>query len=69
MKRLVLGLAIAQFLAPYFHRVTGWGIDIGETARASGLPSPETPSGYAFSIWFPIFVLGLVHAWRMRDDS
>lgn len=69
MKRLVLGLAIAQFLAPYFHRVTGWGIDIGETARMSGLPSPETPSGYAFSIWFPIFVLGLVHAWRLREDS
>jgi hypothetical protein len=69
MKRLVLGLAIAQFLAPYFHRVTGWGIDIGETARASGLPSPETPAGYAFSIWFPIFILGLVYAWRTRPDA
>jgi O-antigen ligase len=68
MKNWVLGLAIAQFFAPYFHRVTGWGIDIGRTARASGLPSPETPSGYAFSIWFPIFVLGLVYAWRLRKD-
>ncbi|MFM7346243.1 MAG: hypothetical protein ACKO1J_12850 [Tagaea sp.] len=68
MKNWVLGLALAQFFAPYFHRVTGWGIDIGQTARASGLPSPETPSGYAFSIWFPIFVLGLVYAWRLRKD-
>jgi hypothetical protein len=72
MKRLVASLAIAQFLVPYFNRVTGWGRDIGETARASGLPSPETPSGYAFSIWFPIFVLGLVYAcrlWRAPDDE
>jgi hypothetical protein len=69
MKRLVLGLAIAQFLAPYFHRATGWGMDIGQTARASGLPSPETPAGFAFSIWFPIFVLGLVYAWRSRPDA
>jgi hypothetical protein len=65
MPRLILSLAIAQFLAPYFHRVTGWGRDIGDTARASGLPAPETPSGYAFSIWFPIFALGLVYAWRL----
>jgi hypothetical protein len=66
MNRLVLPLAIAQFFAPYFHRVTGRGSDIGDTARASGLPSPETPAGYAFSIWFPIFALGLIHAWRLR---
>jgi hypothetical protein len=66
MNRLALPFAIAQFFAPYFHRVTGWGTDIGDTARASGLPSPETPTGYAFSIWFPIFALGLAHAWRLR---
>ncbi|MBL0929117.1 MAG: hypothetical protein IBJ15_03200 [Alphaproteobacteria bacterium] len=67
MPRLVLALALAQFLAPFFPRLTGIGGEIGARTTEAGLPAPETPAGYAFGIWFPIFVLGLVYAvgfWR-----
>jgi len=59
---LVLALAIAQFLAPFFHVATGIGGPIGRRANPGGFVPPEQPAGYAFSIWFPIFVLALVYA-------
>ncbi len=68
MPRLVLVLAIAQFLAPFFPRLTGLGGEIGARTTETGLPAPETPAGYAFGIWFPIFVLGLVYAVRYWRD-
>ncbi len=68
MPRLVLALAIAQFIAPFFPRLTGIGGEIGARTAEAGLPAPETPAGYAFTIWFPIFVLGLVFAVRYWRD-
>jgi hypothetical protein len=68
MPRLVLALAIAQFVAPFFPRLTGLGGEIGARTTEAGLPAPETPAGYAFGIWFPIFVLGLVYAVRYWRD-
>lgn len=68
MPRLVLALAIAQFIAPFFPRLTGIGGEIGARTTEAGLPAPETPAGYAFGIWFPIFVLGLVYAVRYWRD-
>jgi len=68
MPRLVLTLAIAQFVAPFFPRLTGLGGEIGARTTETGLPAPETPAGYAFGIWFPIFVLGLVYAVRYWRD-
>jgi hypothetical protein len=59
---LVLVLALAQFLAPFFHAATGIGGPIGQRATPGGFVAPEQPAGYAFSIWFPIFVLALVYA-------
>ena len=61
---LVLAFAIAQFLAPFFHAATGIGGPIGQRANPGGFVPPEQPAGYAFSIWFPIFVLALVYAWH-----
>lgn len=72
MKTLVAALAFAQFVVPFGPRLLGWGQDIGRRASENGLPSPETPAGYAFSIWFPIFVLGIVYAirlWRAPADT
>lgn len=68
MPRLVFALAVAQFLAPFFPRLTGIGGGIGARTAEAGLPAPETPAGYAFGIWFPIFVLGLVYAVRYWRD-
>lgn len=68
MPRLVFALAVAQFLAPFFPRLTGIGGEIGARTAEAGLPAPETPAGYAFGIWFPIFVLGLVYAVRYWRD-
>jgi hypothetical protein len=49
--------------AARFHAWTGIGRPIGEVP-GSGTFSPETPAGYAFSIWGPIFVLVIVTALR-----
>lgn len=68
MPFLILALAAAQFAAPFFPRLTGIGGEIGARAAETGLPAPETPAGYAFGIWFPIFVLGLVYAVRYWRD-
>lgn len=54
-------LAIAQFIASGYARITGHGQDISETANRGGLRPPEVPSGYAFSIWFVIFTLSVVY--------
>jgi hypothetical protein len=59
---LNLVLAVAQFAAPGFHAATGIGGPIGRRAVDGGFLPPEQPAGWAFSIWFPIFVLGLVYA-------
>ncbi len=59
---LNLVLAAAQFAAPGFHAVTGIGGPIGRRAVDGGFLPPEQPAGWAFSIWFPIFVLGLAYA-------
>jgi hypothetical protein len=59
---LNLVLAVVQFAAPGFHAVTGIGGPIGRRAVDGGFLPPEQPAGWAFSIWFPIFVLGLVYA-------
>lgn len=59
---LNLVLAVAQFAAPGFYAVTGIGGPIGRRAIDGGFLPPEQPAGWAFSIWFPIFVLGLVYA-------
>lgn len=68
MPQTLLLLAIAQLVVPFFPRLTGLGGEIGARSIETGLPSPETPSGYAFGIWFPIFVLGLIHAVRFLRD-
>ncbi len=59
---LNLVLAVAQFAAPGFHAVTGIGGPIGRRAIDGGFLPPEQPAGWAFSIWFPIFILGLAYA-------
>lgn len=59
---LNLVLAVAQFAAPGFHAVTGIGGPIGRRAVDDGFLAPEQPAGWAFSIWFPIFALGLAYA-------
>ena len=59
---LNLALAITQFAAPGFYAVTGIGGPIGRRAIDGGFLPPEQPAGWAFSIWFPIVVLGLVYA-------
>jgi hypothetical protein len=59
---LVLVFALAQFLAPFFHAATGIGGPIGRRAIDGGFLPPEQPAGWAFSIWFPIFALGLAYA-------
>ncbi|MCA3260840.1 MAG: hypothetical protein ING44_02765 [Telmatospirillum sp.] len=59
---LNLVLAVAQFAAPGFSAVTGIGGPIGRRAIDGGFLPPEQPAGWAFSIWFPIFALGLAYA-------
>jgi len=59
---LNLVLAVAQLAAPGFHAATGIGGPIGRRAIEGGFLAPEQPAGWAFSIWFPIFALGLAYA-------
>jgi hypothetical protein len=59
---LNLVLAVTQFAAPGFHAATGIGGAIGRRAVDGGFLPPEQPAGWAFSIWFPIFALGLAYA-------
>lgn len=67
-------LALLQFPASAFHVMTGLGQRIDQMAeRAGDLRPPETPAGYAFSIWFVIFLLaaayGLYAATKGRGDA
>jgi len=51
----VMVLALLQFAAPFFAEITGIGIPIG--SPESGMDNtPLVPIGFAFGIWFPIFV-------------
>ncbi|ARV58519.1 hypothetical protein BZZ01_07575 [Nostocales cyanobacterium HT-58-2] len=51
---LNLIFAIAQWVAVYFPVVTGIGVDIKTSSRAT--QTPVVPADYAFSVWLPIFV-------------
>lgn len=66
---ILLFLAVLQFFASGFARLTGHGQSI-EDISARG---PETPIGYAFAIWFVIFALavayGAWHAFKGKDDA
>jgi len=65
MRLVLLTLAALQFPVSGFARMTGIGTPIDDIAsRGSSLP-PETPMGYAFGIWFVIFSLSVIYAWRL----
>lgn len=70
---LVGSLAVMQFIASGFSRITGLGRPVESISMRGGLQPPEVPAGYAFGIWFVIFSLGLAYAiWyatKGRDDS
>ena len=54
-------LAIAQFVAAGYARMTGHGQNIEELAGRGGIRPPEVPAGYAFSIWMVIFALSVAY--------
>lgn len=54
-------LAVAQFMAAGYARLTGHGQNIEALAGRGGLRPPEIPAGYTFSIWFVIFALAAVY--------
>lgn len=64
-------LAIAQFVAAGYARLTGHGQNIEGIAFRNGIRPPEVPAGYAFSIWMLIFALsvayGVYHATKGKD--
>lgn len=70
---IVAALAALQFPASAFHVMTGIGQRIDRMAeRVGDVRPPETPAGYAFSIWFVIFALavayGVYAATKGRND-
>lgn len=60
---LVLLFAIGQFAAPQAARFVGFGLPL-DRAVNTGVPPPEQPTGFSFSIWGVIFGLSLVFAIR-----
>jgi hypothetical protein len=54
--------ALTQFFVPFFSQLTGIGQSIEAQAGKDMATSPEVPAGYAFSIWFAIFVLSVIYA-------
>ncbi len=59
---VVLGLAVIQFVVPFFSQITGIGRSIESQAGKDMATSPEVPADYAFSIWFVIFILSVIYA-------
>jgi hypothetical protein len=57
-----LGLAVSQFLAPYYPKLTGLGQGIEAVSAANPLPKPEQPADYAFAVWGVIFSAALIYA-------
>lgn len=71
-RKLLLPIALGQFLAPALPALTGLGEPVGARARVDygGLP-PEQPIGIAFSIWGVIFLFYLLFAltaWRKETE-
>ena len=66
-------LAIAQFVAAGYARMTGHGQNIEGIAFRDGIRPPEVPAGYAFSIWMVIFALsvayGLYYATKGKEHA
>ncbi|MFM9939680.1 MAG: hypothetical protein ACKVP7_09310 [Hyphomicrobiaceae bacterium] len=56
-------LALSLFPASSFPAWLGVGRSVGEMSRVGGF-APETPAGYAFSIWGLIFSMWLIYAVR-----
>lgn len=56
-----LVFSLSQFIAPFFHTLTGLGASVESRAAVEAANSPETPAGYAFIIWFVIFSLALAY--------
>jgi hypothetical protein len=54
-------LSLLQFVAAGYARLTGHGRNIEDIAERGDIRPPETPSGYAFSIWFVIFALSVAY--------
>ncbi|MEB3244410.1 MAG: hypothetical protein VKJ06_00280 [Vampirovibrionales bacterium] len=62
LRGLNVFFALAQILAPSFHSLTGLGTSIARATPAPAGLSPEAPAGYAFGIWFVVFLLSLGYA-------
>lgn len=54
-------LAALQIPAACLHIMTGRGVAIDQMAYRGDIMPPETPAGYAFSIWSVIFALSIAY--------
>ncbi|MGF1651012.1 MAG: hypothetical protein ACFCUN_11230 [Hyphomicrobiaceae bacterium] len=63
----VLVAAILQFVMPFLPGLIPGFQRVGLSVNP--VPPPEQPAGYAFGIWFVIFVLALVYAVRQALPS
>ncbi len=66
---LNLLLAASQFAASGFSRLTGIGRPVEDIAMRGGAMPPETPMGYAFSIWLVIFAFAVAYAYKQLKEK
>jgi hypothetical protein len=60
---LALLFALGHFAAGQASRLAGFGLPLDKAVN-TGVPPPEQPTGFTFSIWGVIFTLALVFALR-----